>query len=114
MRTSSLGRIEGLRWLFETVLDCGPVTDVAHPGMPDPMLVVRFPGGGSLSIEFIDSAQDSDQPRMGTWLELRANDPEVVMRAIRDAGVPEIKHPGHPYYFMAPGGQVFTVIRLSR
>jgi hypothetical protein len=20
-----------------------------------------------------------------------------------------VEHPGHPYYFMAPGGQVFTI-----
>jgi hypothetical protein len=34
------------------------------------------------------------------------------MRAALDAGLPEVKHPGHPYYFMAPGGQVFTIAPL--
>jgi hypothetical protein len=29
-----------------------------------------------------------------------------------DAGLPEVKHPGHPYYVMAPGGQVFTIAPL--
>jgi hypothetical protein len=24
-------------------------------------------------------------------------------------GTTEVKHPGHPYYFMIPGGQVFTI-----
>lgn len=24
-------------------------------------------------------------------------------------GLTELRHPGHPYYFMIPGGQVFTI-----
>jgi hypothetical protein len=43
---------------------------------------------------------------------LRAEDPAAVMRAALDAGLPEVKHPGHPYYVMAPGGQVFTIAPL--
>jgi hypothetical protein len=31
------------------------------------------------------------------------------MQAVLDAGLPEVRHPGHPYYFLAPGGQVFTI-----
>ena len=85
---------------------------VEHTGMPEPMLVVRFPDGGNLSIEFTDQAPDDDQPRLGAWLELRAEDPAAVMRAALDAGMHEVKHPGHPYYFMAPGGQVFTIAPL--
>ena len=77
--------------------------------MPEPMLVVRFPGGGNLSIEFTTDAPDADQPRLGAWLELRAGDPAAVMRTVLDAGLIEVRHPGHPYYFMAPGGQVFTI-----
>ena len=30
-------------------------------------------------------------------------------RPSADAGLTEVKHPGHPYYFMIPGGQVFTI-----
>ena len=104
-------RREDLRRCFET-LGCGPVATVEHPGIAEPMLVVRFPDGGSLSIEFTDQAPDDEQPRLGAWLELRAVDPAAVMRAALDAGLPEVKHPGHPYYFMAPGGQVFTIAPL--
>lgn len=103
-------RREELRRLFETVLQCGPVATVDHPGMTEPMLIVRFPGGGSLSIEFVDDAADSDEPRLAAWLELRAPDPPAVMRAVLAAGLREVKHPGHRHYFMAPGGQVFTVV----
>lgn len=106
-------RREELRWLFETVLECGLVATVEHPGMAQPMLVVRFPGGGALSIEFIDGADDSDEPRRATWLELRAEDPAALMRKVLEAGGREVKHPGHPHYFMAPGGQVFTIAPAS-
>jgi hypothetical protein len=47
-------RRQDLRWCFETALGCGPVATVEHPVIAEPMLVVRFPGGGSLSIEFTD------------------------------------------------------------
>ncbi|HET7018442.1 MAG TPA: hypothetical protein VFI65_31270 [Streptosporangiaceae bacterium] len=96
---------------FETALGC-PVATVEFPGMAESMLVVRFPDGGSLSIEFTPEAPDDDQPRLGAWLELRAEDPAAVMRAALDAGLKEVKDPGHPYYFMAPGGQVFTIAPL--
>ncbi len=33
-------------------------------------------------------------------------------RAALDAGLPEVKHLGHPYYVMVPGGQVFTIAPL--
>jgi len=105
-------RREDLRWCFETALGCGPVATVEYPGIAEPMLVVRFPDGGSLSIEFTDQAPDDEQPRLGAWLELRAKDPGAVMRAALDAGLPQVNHPGHQYYFMAPGGQVFTIAPL--
>ena len=106
-------RREALRQLFENVLGCGPVATVEHPGMAEPMLIVGFPQGGDLSIEFVDDAPDDDQPLLGAWLELRTEDPEAVMRAVLAAGFREIEHPGHPHYFMAPGGQVFTVVPLQ-
>lgn len=101
-------RREELVRCFETVLGC-PVRTVELPGIAEPMLVVKFPDGGALSIEFVDDAPDDDEPRLGAWLELRADDPAALMCAAMDAGLREVKHPGHPYYFMAPGGQVFTI-----
>jgi hypothetical protein len=101
-------RREELARCFETVLD-SPVRTVDFPGIDQPMLVVSFPGGGHLSIEFTDDAPDDEQPRLGAWLELRAEDPAAVLQAALDAGLTEVKHPGHPYYFMIPGGQVFTI-----
>jgi hypothetical protein len=47
---------------FETVLR-SPVRTVEFPGIDQPILVVSFPGGGHLSIEFTDEAPDDEQPR---------------------------------------------------
>jgi hypothetical protein len=77
--------------------------------MTEPMLLVRFPDGGYLSIEFIEEAPDDDTLRLGAWLELRAENPEALLRDALDAGLTQVQHPGHPYSFMAPGGQVFTI-----
>jgi hypothetical protein len=102
-------RREELRRLFEDVLRI-PTAAVEHPGMAEAMLIVRFPQGGSLSIEFTPDAADADEPRLATWLELRAVEPPAAIEALSRAGIREVKHPGHPYYFMAPGGQVFTIV----
>src|ERR1051326_1491888 len=58
-------RRQDLVWCFETALGCGPVRTVEHPAMPESMLVVDFPGGGHLSIEFVEDAPDDDRPRLG-------------------------------------------------
>lgn len=101
-------RVELMR-CFSDVLSCA-VRTVAHPAMPESMLVVDFPGGGHLSIEFrADAPDEEDDPRLGAWLELRADDPAAVMAKVLAAGLRQVSHPGHPHYFMAPGGQVFTV-----
>lgn len=105
-------RRESLRGCFEGVLGC-PVATVELPGFAEPMLVVRFPGGGSLSIEFTEDAPDDDVPRLSAWLELRAADPASVMTDIRAAELQEVRHPGHAHYFMAPGGQVFTIASMT-
>ena len=107
-------RRELLRQLFEDVLRVGVVTTVPFPGMAEPMLLIRFSGGGSLSIEFVETADDSDEPRLATWLELGAEDPAAMMRTALEAGFRQVTHPGHPYYFMAPGGQVFTIAPLQK
>jgi hypothetical protein len=102
-------RREQLARCFETTLGCGPVRAVEWPGIGQPMLIVSFPGGGHLSIEFTDDAPDDEHPRLGAWLELRADDPAAVLQAALGAGLSQVQHPGHPYYFMIPAGQVFTI-----
>lgn len=105
-------RRDELTRCFEMVLH-SPARTVELPGIDRPVLVVSFPGGGHLSIEFTDDAPDAEQPRLGAWLELRAGDPAAVHQTVLEAGLTEVKHPGHPYYFMIPGGQVFTIAPAS-
>ena len=87
-------RREELARCFETALGCGPARTVEWPGIDQPMLIVSFPGGGHLSIEFTSDAPDDDHPRL-------------------DAGLTQVTHPGHQDYFMIPGGQVFTIAPAS-
>jgi len=77
------------------------------------MLMVSFTGGGHLSIEFTDEAPDDEPPRLGAWLELRADNPAALLQTALDAGLTQVRHPGHQYYFMIPGGQVFTIAPTS-
>ena len=44
-------RREGLERLFKNLLGV-PIASVEHPGIREPMLIIRFPQGGALSIEF--------------------------------------------------------------
>ncbi len=106
-------RREELARCFATILSDSSVRTVDYPGIEQPMLLVSFPGGGHLSVEFTDAAPDDEQPRLGAWLELRAGEPAAVLRAALNAGLTQVTHPGHPYYFMIPGGQVFTVAAAS-
>ena len=54
-----------------------------------------------------------NSPGLGACLELRAHDPPGLLQTALDAGLMRVKHPGHPYYFMIPGGQVFTIAPTS-
>jgi hypothetical protein len=69
---------------------------VDFPGIAEPMLLVRFPDGGSLSIEFTDQAPDDDSPRLGAWLELRAEDhpPSCALPSTQDC--PKSSTPATP------------------
>ena len=98
-----------LIWCFSTVLDCGDPVSIRLPGVAEPVLGFRFPDGGALSIEFTDDAPEAQHPRGGAWLELKSDDPSALRDKILAAGLPEVKHAGHDFYFVAPGGQVFSV-----
>jgi hypothetical protein len=102
-----------LIWCFGTVLGCGEPVSIRLPGVPEPVLGFRFPGGGALSIEFTDDAPDGQDPRGGAWLELQSDDPAALREKILAAGLPTVEHPGHDFYFAAPGGQVFSVEAAS-
>jgi hypothetical protein len=102
-----------LIWCFGTVLGCGEPASIPLPGVAEPVLGFRFPNGGSLSIEFTDDAPDSQPPHGGAWLELQTDDSAALRDKVLAAGLPQITHAGHDFYFAAPGGQVFSVEATS-
>jgi len=101
---------EKLIWCFSDVLGCGLPMSLKPPGL-EPMLAFRFPGGGSLSVEFTEDALAEQRARRGAWLEIWSNDPAVLQQKILDAGLPQVTHPAtNTFYFVAPGGQVLGVV----
>lgn len=98
-----------LTWCFGTVLGCGPAKSLPVPGVPQPMLVFNFPGGGSLIVEFSEDVLDESAAQRGAWLEIRTDDPPALKKKILQAGLTELEHPAHDFYFVAPGGQVLSV-----
>ena len=105
---------DDLIWCFGSVLECGDPVSIRLPGVPEPVLGFRFPDGGALSIEFTDEAPEAHHRRGGAWLELQSDDPSALRDKIPAAGLPEVEHAGHDFYFAAPGGQVFSVEAASR
>jgi len=102
---------EKLVWCFGTVLGCGAAVSLNAPGLAEPMMAFKFPGGGSVSIEFTKDALDDREARRGAWLEIKSGDPEALKKKIVDAGFERIHHPAtNTFYFAAPGGQVFGIV----
>ena len=105
---------ERLAWCFTTLLGCEPVVSSDAPTLPVPILAFRFPGGGSLSVEFTADALDEQQARRGAWLEVKSNEAAALQRKVLEAGLPRLKHPGNDhFYFAAPGGQVLRIVQAG-
>jgi hypothetical protein len=100
---------------FATVLQCGAPATFAAPGIAEPIVAFRFPGGGSISIEFTDDALDEHDARRGAWLEIQTDDPVGLEKQILDAGLEKVEYTATTtFYFAAPGGQVFGVVDPRR
>jgi hypothetical protein len=105
--------------LFRDVLRCQVVE--RDFGLEYPILLVTF-DDGSFSVEFTELAPepspddrlDDEHALHGAWVEFRTPDVDGIQTALRDAGVPEFRHPGSPHaYFSAPGGQVFRILDVD-
>jgi hypothetical protein len=94
--------------LFRDVLDCR-VLELDF-GLEHPILLVSFDGDSAFSVEFTDLAPappdgpiDDQHALRGAWIEFRTAELERLLAALRDAGVPEFRHPGSQHaYFSAP------------
>ncbi|HEX3367321.1 hypothetical protein [Phenylobacterium sp.] len=97
------------------VLGCGEATVLPTHDPAGPILAFRFPGGGSISVQFTAGALDEASARRGAWLELRTSDPAGLEAAVHAAGLPQIHYPATAtFYFAVPGGQVFGIARQDR
>jgi len=105
--------------LFRDVLGCR-VRELDF-GLEQPILLVAFDDGSAFSVEFTDLAPsppegqiDDSRAFHGAWIEFRTAELERLLAALREAGVPEFRHPGSPHaYFSAPGGQVFRLLDVD-
>ena len=96
---------------FSTVLGCGAPVSLNAPGLAEPILAFKFPGGGSVSVEFTEDALDEQKARRGAWIEIWSDDPGALKKRILDAGLPQVIYPAtNTFYFGAPGGQVVGVV----
>jgi hypothetical protein len=100
---------------FSEVLGCGAPMVLPTHDPAGPVLAFKFPGGGSVSVQFTAEALDETLARRGAWLELKCRDPAALEAAVLRAGLPQIHYPAtSTFYFAAPGGQVFGVARTDR
>jgi hypothetical protein len=106
--------------LFRHVLQCE--TKELDFGLTYPILLVSFGDGSSFSVEFSDLAPEEpgsetvedETAFRGAWIEFRTTDVPYYQQRLREAGIPEFRHPGSSHtYFSAPGGQVFRLIDVS-
>jgi hypothetical protein len=102
---------EKLIWCFSTVLGCGAPMSSRAPGLTEPILAFKFPGGGSLSAEFTEDALDERQMRLGAWVEIWSDDPAGLKKKVLDAGLLQVTYPAtNTFYFAAPGGQILGIV----
>jgi hypothetical protein len=106
--------------LFRDVLECD-ATELDF-GLAYPILLVSFRDGSAFSVEFSDLAPEDNSGGTlndrsafrGAWIEFRTTDVPGYQQKLREAGIPEFRHPGSKHiYFSAPGGQVFRLIDVS-
>jgi hypothetical protein len=105
--------------LFRDVLGCE--TAELDFGLPYPVFLVSFGDGSRFSVEFSELAPedsggvvDDQSAFRGAWIEFRTTDLPEFHGRLRQAGIPEFRHPGSNHvYFSAPGGQVFRLIDVS-
>lgn len=76
----------------------------------------EFDNGFIFGVFFVEGREclSEDEQLKGTWLELKAEDPEELKERLLAFGVKEIDYQDKThFYFQAPGGQVFRVAALS-
>jgi catechol 2,3-dioxygenase-like lactoylglutathione lyase family enzyme len=99
---------DSMKHFYGTLLGCS-VRELDF-GLPHPIVLVTS-AGGSFSVEFVEDAYDPEKPWRGAWIEFISDNAPALRQRLREAGVPEFRHPGSPHvYFRAPNGQVLRIL----
>jgi hypothetical protein len=99
---------------FTKALGCPAPRALTPRRLAEPILAFSFPGGGSVSVEFTSEALDPAEMRHGAWLEIRSSDSRALQHAVLAAGLPQVTYAAtNGFYFAAPGGQVFGIVRAQ-
>ena len=94
-----------------SVFGCVGPASLNAPGLAEPILAFRFPGGGSISFEFRADALEEADARRAAWLEVKTDDVPRLQQAILDAGLTQLRHPAtSTFYCVLPGGQVVGIV----
>jgi hypothetical protein len=105
---------EHLTSCLTDVFGCGKPISMNAPGLSEPILAFRFPGGGAMSFEFRADALPESEVMRGAWLEVKTDDLKSLQNAIKDAGLRQVRHPASDtFYCVLPGGQVLGIVSNS-
>ncbi len=105
---------EKLAAFFTDILGYKVLVGSDAPGLPTPVMAVKFANGAALSVEFTEDALDEQQARRGAWLELKSDDAAALKEKVLAAGLSRVHYPGNDYfYFQAPGGQVLRIVATT-
>jgi uncharacterized protein YciI len=107
------GHKEALTRCLTTVLGCAAPLRLDAPGLEEPVLAFELPDGGSVSVEFTKDAPGEPEAGQRAWLEVRTDDPSALRQRVLEAGLTEVRHFGHDFYFRLPGGQVVGVAAVE-
>jgi hypothetical protein len=105
---------EALNSLFTEILDLPAGVSHDAPGYDEPVLVYEFANGASISVEFTQEAPHDGNVSRGAWLELVADEFELVKQKVLNAGLRRVDFLGNDhFYFEAPGGQVLRIVSAN-
>jgi len=96
------------------VFGCADPSSLKTPGLSEPILAFRFPGGGSMSFEFRSDALTESEVMRGAWMEVKTDELNRLRAAITGAGMKRVHHPASDtFYCVLPGGQVLGIVAAT-
>jgi hypothetical protein len=86
--------------------------------IPENIDLFHFAGGEVLGVQYVDDRApviDAAGHKLAGWMEIKTDDVSGLVGKLTDFGVDEIRDfwDKEHFYFHAPGGQVYRVIRVD-